>query len=62
MWYNADTRKRCVYLQDFSKLGLTVHGLQSDQTCDKVIKVNSHVCLGVTQDNELEELVVQIEP
>lgn len=36
---------------------LTVHGLQSDQTCDKVVKVYGHVGLRVTQDDQLEEVV-----
>lgn len=41
---------------------LTVHGLQSDQTRDKVVKVNSHVLLRVAQDDQLEQVVVQLEP
>ena len=35
-------------------MGLTEHGLQSDQTGDKVVKVDSHVCLCVAQDDQLE--------
>jgi len=30
------------------------HGLQSDETGDKVVKVDSHVCLCVAQDDQLE--------
>lgn len=40
---------------------LTVHGLQSDQTRDKVVKVHTHVVLGVTQDDQLEQVVGQFE-
>lgn len=40
---------------------LTVHGLQSDQTGDKVVKVYAHVGLGVAQDDQLEQVVAQLE-
>lgn len=42
-------------------MGLTEHGLQSDQTGDKVVKVDSHVCLCVAQDDQLEQMVCQLE-
>ncbi len=42
-------------------MGLTVHGLQSDQTGDKVVKVNGHISLCVAQDDQLEQVVVQLE-
>ena len=41
-------------------MGLTEHGLQSDQTGDKVVKVHRHVGLRVAQDDQLEQLVVQL--
>lgn len=40
---------------------LTVHGLQSDQTRDEVVEVDGHVGLGVAQDDQLEQVVVQLE-
>lgn len=40
---------------------LTVHGLQSDQTGDEVVKVDSHVGLRVAQDDQLEQCVGQLE-
>lgn len=40
---------------------LTVHGLQSDQTGDKVVKVHGHVGLCVAQDDQLEQVVGQLE-
>lgn len=40
---------------------LTVHGLQSDQTGDKVVKVHGHVGLSVAQDDQLEQVVGQLE-
>lgn len=39
---------------------LTVHGLQSDQTSDKVVKVYTHVVLRVAQDDQLEQVVIQL--
>lgn len=36
---------------------LTVHGLQPDQTRDKVVEVDGHVSLGVAQDDQLEQVV-----
>lgn len=42
-------------------MGLTIHGLQSDQTGDKVVKVDSHVSLCVAQDDQLKQVVVQLE-
>lgn len=36
---------------------LTVHGLQPDQTRDKVVEVDGHVGLGVAQDDQLEQVV-----
>lgn len=43
------------------ELALTVHGLQSDQAGDEVVKVHRHVVLRVAQDDQLEQLVVQLE-
>lgn len=40
---------------------LTEHRLQSDQTGDKVVKVDSHVFLCVSQDDQLEQVVGQLE-
>jgi len=40
---------------------LTEHRLQSDQTGDKVVKVDSHVFLRVAQNNELKQVVGQLE-
>lgn len=40
---------------------LTEHGLQADQTCDKIVKVDIHVFLGVAQDDQLEQVVIQLE-
>lgn len=42
-------------------VSLTEHCLQSDQTGDKVVKVDSHVCLCVSQDDQLEQVVSQLE-
>lgn len=42
-------------------MGLTVHGLQSDQAGDKVVKVDGHVGLRVAQDDQLEQVVGQLE-
>lgn len=42
-------------------MGLTVHGLQSHQAGDKVVKVDGHVGLRVAQDDQLEQLVGQLE-
>lgn len=42
------------------KMTLTVHGLQSDQTGDKVVKVYAHVFLRVAQDDQLEQVVIQL--
>lgn len=41
--------------------GLTEHGLQSHQTGNKVVKVDSHVLLRVAQDDQLEQVVGQLE-
>lgn len=38
-----------------------VHGLQSDQAGDKVVKVNGHVGFCVAQDDQLEQVVGQLE-
>lgn len=46
---------------DSEVVGLTEHRLQSDQTGDKVVKVDSQVRLRVSQDDQLEQVVVQLE-
>lgn len=42
-------------------MGLTEHGLQSDQTGNKVVKVDRHVGLCVAQNDQLEQVVGQLE-
>lgn len=41
---------------------LTEHGLQPNQAGNKVVKVNCQVSLSVTQYDQLEQVVCQLEP
>lgn len=46
--------------EETTRSQLTEHRLQSDQTGDKVVKVDSHVLLRVAQDDQLEQVVGQL--
>ena len=60
--HEPDSVKFISILQNLcAGMGLTEHGLQSDQTGDKVVKVDGHVGLRVAQDDQLEQLVGQFE-
>lgn len=62
-WFSA-THKPTDKQANSSKrqnVALTVHGFQSDQTGDKVVKVDTHVGLRVAQDDQLEKVVGQLE-
>lgn len=55
---------KCIHSKIFDKQtpkGLTEHHLQTHKAGHKVIKVKSHVCLGVTCYQQLKYTVIETE-